>query len=195
MPNTRTPHITCRIAVVLAVLGGLLTFAIHIHTRTVARPPEAITTTHVTCLAPNILAAIITDPAATTTAPSIAPAPEPGSIPAGFTPTRVVVCTELPPESTPAHTPAVLETIRDGDLTAVTTTLTQPSQPKSPFSLSDCTISLGRPAAIWLTDAHGNAIRPSIPTERSCGHMNPAPFTAINALPVTQRHIHPLDTH
>ena len=185
-------RITRWIAAALAVgLGAFVVFAVYMQTRTFPRPPVAVGTSEVTCRAPNIVAAVLS---ASVEVPGVGPAPEPGSIPPGFVPVRVVVCMEgAQPDVDAAHGRAVVETIREGDLSAVMVALSRPSQPKSPFSLSDCSLSFGRPAVIWLVDAAGIGIRPAVPTERSCGQMSADPFVAINALPIVDRRIHNLD--
>ncbi|MDV6278717.1 hypothetical protein R3Q06_35700, partial [Rhodococcus erythropolis] len=180
-------------AALIVGLGAFVVFAVHMQTRTFPRPPVAVGTSEVTCQAPNILAAVLS---VLVEVPGVRPAPEPGSIPPGFVPVRVVVCMEgAQPDVDAAHAPAVEETIREGDLSAVMVALSRPSQPKSPFSLSDCALSLGRPAVIWLVNAAGIGIRPAVPTERSCGQMSADPFIAINALPIVERRIHNLDVY
>lgn len=171
------------VAVVVLICAGIVAVYFTVESRTLPSPPDAIATHDVTCEAPNILGAIMTDPIREVL--GIQPAPDAGAVPKDFAPVQVVTCSESTDvEDDDPLSRAVDETVRDGDLSELMAALSQPSRPKSPFSRSECNFSLARQPVVWLVDAQGYGVRPAVPSDRSCGMPSAAPFAAIHELPV-----------
>lgn len=170
-------------AVVVLLCAGVVAVYFTVESRTLPSPPDAIVTHDVTCEAPNVLGAIMTDPVREV--PGIQPAPDPGTVPKDFVAVQVVTCSESNDvvDNDPLAR-AVDKTVRGGDLSELMAALSQPSRPKSPFSWSDCNFSLARQPVVWLVDAQGSGIRPAIPIDRDCGTPSAAPLAAIYELPV-----------
>ncbi|RAL31685.1 hypothetical protein CVN56_26315 [Rhodococcus sp. AQ5-07] len=170
-------------AVVLVCIGSFAVYFMRVESRTLPSLPDAIVTHDVTCEAPNVLGAIMTDPVREV--PGIPSAPDAGAVPKDFAAVQVVTCSESTDvEGSDPLVRVVDETVRGGDLSELMAAVSQPSRPKSPFSRRDCNFSLARQPVVWLVDARGNGFRPSIPSDRSCGMPSAAPFAAIYELSV-----------
>ncbi|MFE1591456.1 hypothetical protein [Nocardia sp. NPDC058705] len=131
-----------------------------------------------TCLAPNVVSAVLpSQPRPVTGVPS---APEPGSIPSDFQPTSVVICEfagDIPPDN-PVQQIA-RETHRTGDLAPVVATLSQPSATRS----DECTVSAVPAPAVWMVNRHGAAVWVELPAT-SCGLPQPEVMDAVNGLQI-----------
>ncbi|MFD8100261.1 hypothetical protein ACFV24_12045 [Nocardia fluminea] len=131
-----------------------------------------------TCLAPNVISAILPSQAQPVT--GVPPAPEPGAIPSDFQPTSVVVCEfagDIPPDN-PVQQIA-RETYRTGDLAPVVAALSQPSATRS----DECTVSAVPAPAVWIVNRDGAAVWVELPTT-SCGLLQPEVMGAVNGLQI-----------
>lgn len=136
------------------------------------------------CLAPEVLQALglRLDASLAATASSRETAAVPGTVPAGFDATGVLVCEVGGQMLDGAGTwTAVTATSRDGsaaDLAAVVTALAAPGP------AADAPCERAAPVVVWLVDAMDRAIRPQVPVD-ACGAPSAAVLAALDRLAVT----------
>jgi hypothetical protein len=129
-----------------------------------------------TCLAENL-----TDPVR-----NGVQVPEQTVIPDGFVPTGAVICEFDNAAGIVDHSLSLVETRHGGDLSAVLAAYAVPSEPRD-----GCYADQMVPPTVWLIDDQGLGMRPIVPQGR-CGGYKWEAIEAVNALPVTERIVHPI---
>ncbi|MCL2532624.1 MAG: hypothetical protein FWE39_00530 [Nocardiaceae bacterium] len=177
---------------------------VYLHERPPERPASAQIVPHVTCLDPGMFPGRFPSPVSQTYS-----FPEPGTVPDGFDPVAVVVCTPVSSKTyfesdgqTPAGTSEVVnEERREGDFDGLLAALSERSDPQGWWieawagrthqPATHCAPGTACPL-LWLVDHDGRAIRPWIPLDRS-GRPKVAAHYAIAQLPFVGQIPHHLD--
>lgn len=183
----------CRLGPVLAgsvavlAVGVVVAFQIVDDRRSPAAAPQGQVIGQPTCLAPDVLEAVIPIPVQS---PEylVDPLPPAGTIPESFQPTSVVVCEFL--KFADDNSGAILrQTRRSGDLTRVIAELAQPSLDR-PW-LGECPTASTIPTpVVWLVDAVGHGVRVAFPTGGVCEHPLPEAYGAVMNLAVQEDQVH-----
>ncbi|WP_156043654.1 hypothetical protein [Cellulomonas sp. URHE0023] len=153
--------------------------------------PTAVVAPVADCMAPGVLHDLGLVPASVEDAeisPTSSSSAEPGSVPDGFVPVSVVVCTADGSLKNASGTwLALTASHREGDLAALVAALQEPSEPRG----GTCSSGQAEAPALWLVDALGRALRPTWPTDR-CGAPSAEVAEALAELQETDSEKYPV---
>jgi len=151
--------------------------------------PTAVVAPVADCMAPAVLHDLGLVPASADDVPiSPSASPEPGRVPDDFVPVSVVVCTPDGSLKDASGTwLALTASHREGDLAPLVAALREPSAPRG----GTCSTAQAEAPALWLVDALGRALRPTLPTDR-CGAPSADVTKALAALQETDSAKYPV---
>lgn len=167
--------------VAILAIGGVIAFRVLDQRRDPVALPSGVVVDGATCLAREVLEAVIPVPVRPPESLSH-PLPLAGTVPDDFQPTSVVVCEFL--EYTGNLSEALLlQTTRTGNIERVVAQLNRESL-KSPWFGVCPTASSAPTPVVWLIDASGRAVRVAFPVGGACRQPLPEAYEAVMALAV-----------
>jgi len=151
--------------------------------------PTAVVAPAADCMSPAVLNDLGLVPASAEDVElSPTASPQPGTVPDGFVPVSVVVCTPDGSLHDASGTwLALTASHREGDLEPLVAALHEPSARRG----GTCSSGQVQAPALWLVDALGRALRPTWPTDR-CGEPSAKVTEALAALEETDNEKYPV---